>query len=109
MNEVTFKIARKGEGKTKWLINIANMYDNERQVYLYTSDDNSYRKFCEKYFSTYNRVCPVERLNTFKLTENDVVLVDDLFTHSLDISEIRFIQRNCYKLFITLEGEQADA
>ena len=109
MNEITFKVAPKGEGKTKWLLELAYKYAGLRKIYLYTNDDNEYRKFCEKYFSTYNQICPVERLTAFKVTDNDVVLVDNLFTKDSSISDFTFIQRNCYKLFITLEGECINA
>lgn len=109
MNEITFKIAKKGEGKTKWLLDIANKYADKHRIYLYTVNDNEYHKFCEKYFSVYNSICPVERLTAFKLTENDVVLVDNLFNQDSSISDFTFIQRNSYKVFITLEGESDNA
>lgn len=107
MKDITFKIAKKGEGKTKWLLEIAHKYDGLRKIYLYTGDATEYRKFCEKYFSTYSEICPVERLTAFKLTDKDVVLVDNLFNHDSAIGDFTFIQRNCYKMFITLEGINA--
>lgn len=109
MNDVTFKIARKGEGKTRWLLELANKYKDERKVYLFTETEAKYREFCEKYFATYDHICPVERLVSIEQTEDSVVLVDNLFEQHSAISDFRFLQRTCYKLFITLEGEQADA
>lgn len=109
MNEITFKVAKKGEGKTKWLLDIANKYSNSNQVYLYTNDDTVYSRFCEKYFTIYNKVCPVMRLTSFDNIQNSVVLVDNLFSQNSSISDFTFIQRSCYKLFITLEGELANA
>ena len=109
MTDIKFKIAPKGEGKTKWLLDIAYKYAGIRKVYLYTESEHEYRRFCEKYFATYNQICLVERLTAFKLTENDVVLVDNLFNHDSAISDFTFIHNNCCKLFISLEGELADA
>ena len=105
MNDITFKIAKQGEGKTKWLLKIANQYaGTNRKVYLFTDDDQAYIKFCEKYFNTFSQVCPVERLTAFKLTENDVVLVDNLFKQCASIGDLNFIHKNCYKMFVTIEG-----
>ena len=109
MNDITFKIAKRGEGKTKWLLDIANKYSTNNKVYLYTEDETEYLKFCEKYFATYGRICPVMRLTSFVSMQDAVVLVDNLFNQDSSISDFTFIQRNCHKLFITLEGEQADA
>lgn len=109
MNNVTFKIAKKGEGKTRWLLELAYKYAGQRKIYLYTTDTTEYHKFCEKYFSLYNQICPVELLTEPDETEQDVVLVDNLFKCDSNTSNFTHIQKHCYKLFITLEGEQADA
>ena len=105
MNEITFKVAPRGEGKTKWLLEIAKRYADEgRTVYLFTDDDQDYSKFCEKYFNIFKTVCPIQRLTAFKLSPSDVVLVDNLFRHCTSIGDLTFIQRNCYRMFITIEG-----
>lgn len=109
MNDITFKVAKKGEGKTRWLLDIVNKYAGNNKIYLYTDDEVVYRRFCEKYFSTYSKVCPVMLLTSFDDIQDSIVLVDNLFTQDSSISDFTFIQRNCYKLFITLEGESSNA
>ena len=105
MNEITFKIARKGEGKTKWLLDVAKLcVNNNRRVFLFTDDEREYAKFCEKYFKTFSEVCPVLRLTSFTCTPQDVVLVDDLLSHCASIGDITFMRRNCYKMFVTIDG-----
>lgn len=106
MNNVTFKLGLPGEGKTRWLLNIAKQYaDKNIKVYLFTNDESDYAKFCEKYFKTFSHICPVQRLTAFKITKEDVVLVDDLFDHcDSAVNDFVFLQKNCYKMFVTLTG-----
>ena len=105
MNIVTFKVAPKGEGKTRWLLTIASKYkDSDRPIYLYTDDTEEYRRFCDKYFVLFNEICPVRALSAFKLTPDAIVLVDNLFKLSAQIGDINYICRNCYKMFVTIEG-----
>lgn len=105
MNNITFKIAKKGEGKTKWLLDIANKYSSSNKVYLYTDDEREYREFCEKYFKMYSNICPVRKLTNVDSLEGSIVLVDNMLNQDSATSDFTFIQRNCYKLFVTLEGE----
>lgn len=108
MNNITFKITPRGEGKTKWLLDVAHDYEGSgRKVYLYTDDESKYAKFCEKYFKTFGRICFVERLTSFKLTSEDVVLVDDLLSHDTAISDFIYIHNNSYAMYVTLEGQIA--
>ena len=106
MNEITFKVAPHGEGKTKWLLNIAKHYaDKNTTVYLFTEDDWEYVKFCEKYFNLYKTICPVKRVTSYSVTDKDVVLVDNLFKHTDHaIGDYAYVNRNCYKMFVTIEG-----
>lgn len=109
MNDITFKVTPKGEGKTKWLISVAKRcYDEGTDVYLYTEDDRDYVKFCDKYFNTYATICPVKLLKAFCEIKNAVILVDDLMKCTSQIGEFKFMQRNCKKMFITLEGTTED-
>ena len=104
MTDITFKVAPRGEGKTKWLLEIANKFANEHNIYLYTQEETEYSKFCEKYFHTFNQICPVRILTKVSLTDNDIVLVDNLFNQDSFAGDINFLQRSCYRLFVTLEG-----
>ena len=104
-NNITFKVALPGEGKTKWLLNVAKRYlDEGRNVLLFTEDDTEYQKFCEKYFNEFKEICHVQRMTAFKLERQDVVLVDNLLKNSNSVADFKFMQRNCYKMFVTLEG-----
>lgn len=108
-NNIIFKVALPGEGKTKWLLDVAHQYSaTGRSIYLYTEDETEYAKFCEKYFAIYKAVCPVYKLTAFKITKDAVILIDNLLSHGNSLGDIRFFQRNCYKMFVTLEGEQQD-
>lgn len=105
MNQITFKVASKGEGKTKWLLNIAKQYSDEnRKVYLLTDKGHEFSRFCEKYCNLFSEVCHVERLIDTCVTNEDVVLIDDIFTQNIPTSCIDDISRNCYKMFITVDG-----
>lgn len=106
MNDIVFKVAPHGEGKTKWLLSIAKHYaDERRSVYLFTTDDNEYLKFCEKYFNVFKEVCPVMRVTGYNVSHNDIVLVDNLFNHAESaIGDYTFMNKNCYKMFVTIEG-----
>lgn len=104
-NNITFKVALPGEGKTKWLLNVAKRYlDEGRNVLLFTEDDTEYQKFCEKYFNEFKEICHVQRMTAFRVERPDVVLVDNLLKNSNSVADFKFMQRNCYKMFVTLEG-----
>ena len=109
MKNITFKIAPKGEGKTRWLLNIAKQYASERSVLLVVKDNNEYSKFCDKYLALFNEVCPVKLYNTEEVDETSVVLIDNYFEHILPSNTIEYIRRKCYKMFITLEGKTEDS
>ena len=106
MNDITFKIAKKGEGKTKWLLEVAHKAHKEsnNSVYLFTEDDASYTKFCEKYFKTYAEVCPVQELPPFVDPVDSIILVDNLLECNCQTNNFKFMQRNCKKMYVTLEG-----
>ena len=108
MQEIVFKVAPTGEGKTKWLLKVAKTYaDKNIPVYLYTDETHVYVRFCEKYFKLYSEVCPVKKLNDsnmFNLSNDSVVLIDDLLTEPWSSTDLKFLQRTCYKLYITMTG-----
>lgn len=106
MNDITFKIAGRGEGKTKWLLNIAKeFHDKNIRTVLYTYVDDEYRMFCEKYFNLFGHVCPVEILeNDNQVDHETVVLIDDLLSYNISLNELTRLQSRCYKMFVTIEG-----
>ena len=104
MTNVTFKVAPKGEGKTKWLLSIAYKYSRQHKIYFIPKNSAEFVKFCDKYFATYHEICPVYRYDGCENTENTVVLVDNLLEHNLTTNTLEFIRKNCYKMFISVEG-----
>lgn len=105
MNEITFKIAKKGEGKTRWLLDIAHSYaKTDRPVYYCAKLQTEYGNFCEKYFRTFQEICNVKELSLPHLEGDAVVLIDDMITMNITSSDIQYIQKNCYKLYIAITG-----
>lgn len=109
MNDVMFHVARRGEGKTRWLLDKAHEL-KEYPVKLYCQTSQEYSLFCEKYFSLYKEICPVEYLNSHEdVLPSDIVLIDDLITLSSSLVNIRHIKNNCYRMYVTVEGETSNA
>lgn len=104
MNDITFKIANRGEGKTRWLLEKAHELKNE-PIKFYSKTTQEYSLFCEKYLNFYNEICPAEHLDIENLTSNDIVLIDDLFSITETIVDINYIKNVAKKLYITLEGK----
>ena len=107
MSNITVKVALSGEGKTKWLLDVANHYSDTHDVRIITNNEQEYFRFCEKYFSLYNHICPVLEFNAEDVTDKTVVLIDDVFNkHTLHVS-IASLQATCAKVFVTVEGQLA--
>ena len=103
MNELVIKVAHPGEGKTQWLLDVAHKYRKTHNVYFLTNRENEYERFCEKYFATYNTRCLAE-LHDCQVGEDVVVLIDDYFQQSVSPANIKYLQANCHKVFITITG-----
>ena len=109
MNDVIINVACKGEGKTKWLLNIAHHYSTKNiPVYLLVETEKEFNKFCDKYSSLYGEVCKVKKMDSIEDITNSFVLIDDLFERDLDTSYLRQIKSTCNKMFIGIEGFTAD-
>lgn len=105
MKDIVFKVAPRGEGKTKWLLNVANeSVLSGHDTYIATRDDSSYVKFCEKYFSSFGDVCPVKRFEKGIVSSNEVVLIDNFLEQEWTTYELEEVHKSCYQLFITVEG-----
>lgn len=108
MKDIVFKIASRGEGKTKWLLDIANqLSDNSCKKYIITRSDEDYQKFCEKYFRNFNQVCLVERLTDQLITNSDYILIDNLLDLDVTTMFIKELQAACNQLFVTIEGDHS--
>ena len=109
MNDVIVNVARKGEGKTRWLLDVAHHYSIKKiPVYLLTETDKEFNRFCDKYSSLYGKVCKVHKMDSIEDSTDSVVLVDDLFERELDTDLLREIKSRCCKLFIAIEGSTED-
>ena len=109
-NNITFKIATAGEGKTKWLLDLAEHYASRGiNLYMFTTHEEQYKEFCDKYFYVFKNICPVIRLtNLNQVTSEDIVIIDNLFMHGdVRLNDVLEVCNNCYKMFITIEGVTA--
>lgn len=108
MKDITFKVAPAGTGKTKWLLEAAHKYSRHHKIYLVTNSSQEYSKFCDKYFALFQEVCPVNRYDFGIADPNAVILIDNIFSQNNAVSNVEFMQRNCYKMFITVEGNTSE-
>lgn len=105
MSKMICKVALRGEGKTKWLLDVAHRYsDSAFPVYFFTTKEDQYRKFCEKYFRAFQSICTVEEFNIENFVGNEIILVDDLMSLDIDMKKLSGIKENCYKMYATIEG-----
>ena len=105
--KLVYKIASRGEGKTRWLLEKAEEESrNGNQVYLATKNPLEYRRFVEKFFSLYQRVCTTHQLTSASMMTggNCVVLIDELLTSDV-LSEIDAIIAKSSKVYVTLNGK----
>lgn len=105
MKDITFKISEYCEDNIQWLLSIAKEYSKTNKVYLVEENTIDYLTFCNTYFNMYHEVCPAIRFD-HKIDDEAVILIDNLLKQSLSTTNIEFLQRNCYKMFITLVGTQ---
>lgn len=101
-----------GEGKTKWLLDkchdavISKHYDT---IY-FVGSSKEYIRFCEKYRSIYNAICPVENYNEFTTSaafsylESTCVLIDNYFSNQVNGSIREALIRKAEVAYITIEG-----
>lgn len=109
MNNIIFKVLPKGEGKTKWLLDVAKKYsDDNYNVYLLTHDEEKYNKFCSKYVTLIGSHCPVQMYCGNRNINNTIILVDNLMNYGLSVFDLRQLNNNCFKLFVTIEGSSED-
>lgn len=109
MNDVIINVARKGEGKTIWLLSVAHHYSTKNiPVYLLVETEKEFNRFCDKYSALYGKICKVKKMDSIEDGTNSIVLIDDLFERELDMSYIRQLKSICNKMFIAIEGSTED-
>ena len=108
MSKIIYKVAPPGEGKTKWLVDNANVeYCNGKTCYFlcFSSNVTAYQDFCDMYMAYYNKVCPVLILDmTEDINENTCVFIDEGMSNELIGSIVKNLKSRCDKIYITLEG-----
>ena len=107
--KLVYKIASRGEGKTRWLLEKAEEESrNGNQVYLATKNPLEYSIFVEKFLSLYQRVCTTHQLPSAPMMTGDncVLLIDELLTSDV-LSEIDSIVAKSNKVYATLNGKAA--
>lgn len=109
MAEIIYKIAGRGEGKTKWLVHKAKYeLDNDNNVVLLTTDADGrkYKKFVDNYFSEFRQICRVGIVTDLHSLESDsVVLIDNLFELDLHMNAMSYIADVAKRVYITAEGK----
>lgn len=112
MTEFIYKVASRGEGKTKWLLNQAKKeLDAGETVVLFNNEKNrglEYKWFVEKYFVTFHEVCKVESAcHVHNIPHDAVILIDNLLMLDMHMNVINYLNGQCKKVYITLDGKLA--
>lgn len=112
MTEFIYKVASRGEGKTKWLLNQAKReLDAGETVVLFNNEKNrglEYKCFMEKYFVTFHEVCKVESAcHVHNIPHDAVILIDNLLMLDMHMNVINYLNGQCKKVYITLDGKLA--
>lgn len=104
-----YKIAKRGEGKTKWLLDIADKETSlGKEVYLLTNNPLQYRNFIEDFFSLYGRVCTVHHIGQISnAISGGIVLIDNLFNLNINLNEFNLLANICDAAYITLPGKKS--
>lgn len=106
MNKISAFVVEDQAESFAHLAYIAHSYSKERgKIYFYSEDSSTYKDFCKCYSDYFRDTCPVIRLNKSTITEDDLVLVDNVFDTNIFMGEILFFQRQSKKLCITIYGE----
>lgn len=107
MNNITYFVAPKGEGKTKWLRErVIEETEKGNTVHFYTQFYNLYLRFAESFFNDTGKLCEVRWADkSSDIRKGDIVIIDNL-TISVD-THVTVLQAICEKaghVYITLEG-----
>lgn len=112
MTEFIYKVASRGEGKTKWLLNQAKKeLDAGETVIFFNNEKNQgleYKCFVEKYFVTFHEICKVESAcHVHHIPHDSVILIDNLLMLDMHMNVINYLNGQCKKVYITLDGKLA--
>lgn len=110
--EFIYKVAPRGGGKTKWLVEKALVEQAEgNQIYLLINDpipnfgSIQYRKFMELFYTNFTRLAtihPIDKLET--IPEGAVLLIDDLIKYDIIPSDLYKLRGKVKKIYIAVEG-----
>lgn len=112
MTEFIYKVASRGEGKTKWLLNQAKKeLDAGETVIFFNNEKNQrleYKCFVEKYFVTFHEICKVESAcHVHNIPHDAVILIDNLLMLDMHMNVINYLNEQCKKVYITIDGKLA--
>ena len=112
MTEFIYKVASRGEGKTKWLLNQAKKeLDAGETVIFFNNEKNQglfYKCFVEKYFVTFHEICKVESAcHVRQIPHDSVILIDNLLMLDMHMNVINYLNGHCKKVYITIDGKLA--
>ena len=112
MTEFIYKVASRGEGKTKWLLNQAKKeLDAGENVIFFNNEKNQgleYKCFVEKYFATFHEICRVESAcHVNHIPHDSIILIDNLLMLDMHMNVINYLNGQCKRVYITLDGKLA--
>lgn len=106
MPEIIYKVAERGEGKTRWLVEQAHKeLTRGENVVLLTNGAFGYKDFVENYYATFNEICKVDPVeDNTDIPHDCVVLIDNLFLLRKTLDEVNNISYKVKRMYITVEG-----
>ena len=112
MTEFTYKVASRGEGKTKLILNQAKKELDAGETVIYFNNEKNqgleYKCFVEKYFVTFHEICKVESAcHVHHIPHDSVILIDNLLMLDMHMNVINYLNGQCKKVYITLDGKLA--
>lgn len=114
MAEYIYKVAPRGGGKTRWLLEQAHVESElENPVCLLVNDDptgsREYQKFVEKYFSIYHEICKVivaEHITS--VPKNSVVLIDNPLNLNKHIQSHIALEERATRIYVAVDGVDSE-
>lgn len=106
MDNIIYKVAQRGEGKTKWLVEQAKNELDSGELVLYLSPySRNYTLFLNYYTSVFKEVCKIEHIKDINnVPEGSVVLVDELIDLHEHMLSIKSMLHRVKYAYVTIDG-----
>lgn len=110
MNNITYFVAPRGEGKTRWLRERAiDEFHKGNKVYIYANSSFRYRIFIEEFYESTGEICHVLCINKIsEVPTGSVLLIDNLVDSRISTEDLEALAARCSYLYITLEGNSGN-